>query len=125
LSAKQEAVALLLASGYTIAAAASESGASERVIKLWKANNPNFGKRITEIRAEMTSQALGRLVDAMSGAADTLDDLARNSDSEHVRLSAARAVLELGVKLRESVELESRIAALEANEPATGRRRYA
>jgi hypothetical protein len=30
-----------------------------------------------------------------------------------VRLGAARAVLELGVKLREAAELEARIAALE------------
>jgi hypothetical protein len=34
--------------------------------------------------------------------------------SRSVRLGAARAILELGTKLRESVELEQRIAALEA-----------
>lgn len=31
-------------------------------------------------------------------------------------LSAARSVIELGVKLKDSVELEQRIAALEANQ---------
>ena len=42
-----------------------------------------------------------------------MSHLSRKGKSETVRLSAARAVLELGTKLRESVELEERIAALE------------
>jgi hypothetical protein len=54
----------------------------------------------------MTSQALGRLVDSMVNAAETLRYLARKGKSEMVRLSAARSVIELGHKLRESVELE-------------------
>ena len=49
----------------------------------------------------------------MSGAADTLGQLARKAKQESVRLAAARAVLELGAQLRETVELEQRIAALE------------
>ena len=60
-----------------------------------------------------------KLVDGMVGAAETLDYLCREGKSEMVRLSAARAVLELGNRLRETVELEERIAALE------GRRRVA
>jgi hypothetical protein len=73
-------------------------------------------------RSEMTSRALGRLIDNMTSAADTLGFLSRRANSEQVRLGAARALLELGVKMRETVELEQRIAALEGNQRPAGRR---
>jgi hypothetical protein len=116
LSPKQEAAALALAAGRTQDQAARASGAGTRTIKTWVATVPAFGRRVTELRAEMTSRALGRLVDGMASAADMLGFLSRKGKSEMVRLSAARAVLELGSRLRESVELEKRIAALETNE---------
>jgi hypothetical protein len=113
-SPKQEAAALALAQGRTIREAAEASGAGERTIKTWMAELPTFKRRIDELRAEMTGRAVGRLADAMVAAADTLSHLARKGKSEMVRLSAARAVLEMGTKLRETVELEERIASLEA-----------
>jgi HEAT repeat protein len=60
----------------------------------------------------MLAQALGRIADGMSEAATTLRKLLK-AKSESVRLSACRALLELGVKLRESVELEERFVELE------------
>lgn len=41
-----------------------------------------------------------------------------NATSDSVRLGAARAVLELGVRLRETEELELRIASLEQRVPS-------
>lgn len=114
LTPKQEAAALALAAGHPLRIAARESGAGERTIKTWTATIPAFSRRVSELRAEMTSRALGRLADGMASAAETLGFLSRKGKSEMVRLSAARAVLELGQKLRESVELEARIEALEA-----------
>jgi hypothetical protein len=96
--------------------AARESGAGTRTIKTWLHDQPAFARRITELRTEMTSRALGRLVDGMVSAADTLGYLCRKGKSEMVRLSAARAVLELATKMRECVELEERIAALEGRQ---------
>jgi protein involved in polysaccharide export with SLBB domain len=116
LTPKQEAAALALASGRTLADAAKASGAGQRTIKTWNASLPAFPRRINELRAEMTSRAVGRLADGMASAAETLGFLSRRGRSEMVRLSAARTVLELGNKLRETVELEERIAALESSE---------
>ena len=59
-------------------------------------------------------RALARLADGMTEAADVLRQLLA-AESEAVRLGAARSLLELGVKLREPVELEERLAALEAH----------
>jgi hypothetical protein len=60
----------------------------------------------------MVARSLGRMADGMSDAADVLRQLLA-ARSESVRLGAARSLLELGVKLRESVELEERLQALE------------
>jgi hypothetical protein len=113
---------LALAAGHTQDEAARETGAGTRTIKTWLHDLPTFTRRITELRAEMTSRALGRLTADMASAADTLGYLSRKAKSETVRLGAARALLELGNKLRESNELEQRIAALEANQNSTGTR---
>jgi hypothetical protein len=106
-----EALALALATGQTLRAAAEATGIGERTATRRTAE-PGFRRRVNELRAEMTSRALGRMADGMADAADVLRKLL-NADSESVRLGAARSLLELGVKLRESVELEERLAALE------------
>jgi hypothetical protein len=64
----------------------------------------------------MIGRALGKMADGMAEAAGTLRELL-TAESESVRLGAARSLLELGVKLRESVELEERLAALERRTP--------
>ena len=113
LSPKQEAAALALAAGSTLDEAAQKSGAGVTTIKRWLHEQPNLRRRVNELRSELTSRALGRLVDGMVSAADTLGFLCRKGKSEMVRLSAARAIIELGSRLRENVELEERIAVLE------------
>lgn len=122
LTPRQEAVALGVAAGLSLAAAARKSNVGVPTVKHWSASIPAFRRRIQELRSELTFQALGRLVDSMAAAADTLAFLSRKGKSETVRLGAARAVLELGNKLRESIELEERLAALEVNYPTNPRR---
>jgi hypothetical protein len=119
LAPRQEAAALALATGCTIGEAAKRSGAGARTIKTWNTNDPRFGDRISELRAEMTGQALGRLTDGMTKAASTLQNLL-DAKSESIRLGAARTSLELGQRLQEHVEFERRIAALEMS-PNRGR----
>lgn len=114
LSTRQEAVALGVAGGLSLAAAARKAKVGVPTAKNWSAKSPDFRRRVQELRSEMTSQALGRLVDGMVSAAETLGFLSRKGKSEMVRLSAARSILELGTKLRETVELSDRIDALEA-----------
>jgi hypothetical protein len=57
---------------------------------------------------------VGKLADNMAESADVLRQLLAADVKATVRLGAARANLELGVKLHESTELEARLAALEA-----------
>ena len=61
----------------------------------------------------MYARAVGKLADAMDAAVETL---VRNLTAEppSVQVRAAVALLELAMKLRSSVELERRVAELEA-----------
>jgi hypothetical protein len=100
-----------LAAGATVRDAARRAGVSERTAHRRLAD-PAFRQRVTEARAEMVERALGQLADGASEAVGTLRKLLK-AKADPVKLSAARTILEVGNKLRESVELQQRIAALE------------
>ena len=113
LTPKQEQAAFDLAAGKSLAEASRNSGAGERTIRTWESEQPEFLARIAALRAEMTGRALGLMADGMADAALTLRHLCNKSKNEGIRLKASEALLAHGMKLRESVELEERIAALE------------
>ncbi len=106
-----EALALALATGHTLRAAAEATGIGERTATR-RAADPAFRRRVGELRSEMVTRALGKMADGMGDAAGKLRELL-TAESESVRLGAARALLELGTKLRESVELADKIDELE------------
>src|SRR5437879_5891418 len=105
------ALLVALAVGHTVREAAQLAGIAERTATRRTAD-AEFRRRVAELRGEMVSQALGRLADASVEAAETLRSLL-GGNSESARLGAAKAILELGNKLRENVELEQRLTALE------------
>jgi hypothetical protein len=106
-----EALAVALASGQTLRDAAAAVGIAERTAaRRWA--DVAFRRRVAELRADMVQRSLGRMVDGMAEAAERLRQLL-HAESDSVCLGAARSMLELGVKLRESVVLETRIAELE------------
>jgi hypothetical protein len=110
---RDDALALALASGQTLRDAAAGAGIGERTAtRRWA--DATFRRRVQELRAEMTSRALGKLANGQAEAADVLRQLLAAGTPPAVRLGACRALLELGCKLRESVELETRLTALEA-----------
>jgi HEAT repeat protein len=101
-----------LACGGTVEATAKSAGVSEATVYR-RLREPAFRQRVAEARAEMVSRAVARLSATSTLAADTLRKLL-DAKAETVRLGAARAILELGGKLREQEDLTERIAALEA-----------
>jgi transposase-like protein len=108
---KREAAALLLAVGRSVRAVAREAGVNERTIRNWQ-NDESFAARVRTLRSEVFARAVGILCGASTKAATMLGKLLR-SDSEKISLAAARAILELGPRLRESDELAARVDELE------------
>jgi len=99
-----EALALALASEQTLRDAAQQAGIGERTATRRLAD-PAFRRRVSELRGDMVQRSLERMADGMTEAADVLRQLLA-AQSESVHLGAARSLLELSAKLRESVELE-------------------
>jgi hypothetical protein len=107
-----EALALALAGGQTLRAAAAAAGIGERTAtRRWA--DPAFRRRVSELRGDMVQRSLGRMADGMSDAADMLRQLLDTGTPPAVRLGAARTLLELGAKLRDSVELANKVDELE------------
>jgi hypothetical protein len=106
-----DSLALAVAGGQTLRDAAVAVGIGERTAaRRWA--DAAFRRRVCELRGEMVARTLGRMADGMVEAASVLRKLLK-AKSENVRLGACRAILELGTKLRDSVEVEERLQALE------------
>jgi hypothetical protein len=106
-----DALAVALAGGKTPRDAAAAAGIAERTAtRRWA--DPAFRRHVTQLRADMVARAMGNITEGMIDAAAALRKLLK-AKSESVQLSACRALLEMGVKLRESVETEERITELE------------
>jgi len=110
-----------LAAGSPIEEAARTAGTSTRTAYRRLAN-PTFARRLAHARDEVLTAALGELVDYASDAITTLRSLLNASD-DRIRLAAAKATLEQLLRLRETLTLGQRLAALERATEARSQRR--
>jgi hypothetical protein len=110
-----------LAAGSPVDQAAETAGISVRTAYRRLAD-PGFARRLAQARDELISSALGELVECASEAVATLRALLQAKD-ERVRLGAARSTLEQLLRLRETLTLSQRLAALERSLQAQKRRR--
>lgn len=108
----EDALLLALACGATVEAAARQCGLTDRTIYR-RLSEPAFKDRLQALRTDMVARAAGMMTAAAGEAVRTLLQLQKDAPAT-VRLGAARAALELGMKLREVADLEARMAALEA-----------
>ncbi|AWM36965.1 hypothetical protein GobsT_51550 [Gemmata obscuriglobus] len=104
---------LALACGATVEAAAKQCELTDRTVYR-RLNDPAFKSRLAELRGDMVRRCAGMLTAAAGEAVRTLLSLQGSSTPPATRLGAARAILELGLKVREVAELEVRMSELEA-----------
>ena len=115
------ALVVALAAGLTRQQAAKQAGVSLRTVAR-RLNDPKFRQQIAEARSATVEQASARLTAASLMAIQTLLQLL-GAESESVRLGTARAILEMGVKFRETEELEAKIRAFQERLTALEERR--
>jgi len=102
----------MLASGHTVVATAKATKVGERTIFRWL-QEPSFKAQIDELRAQAWERAAAFLGTASTSAAATLVKLL-DDPNVWIRLSSARAILEMGARLHESTEVEQRFAEVES-----------
>lgn len=107
------ALVIALASGATPAEAAERAGISRRTAYR-RLDDPLFRARVQEERDILVKATLGRLTDASLAAADTLRSIASDIEMPATtRITAAKAILETGARLREQADLVERLDRLE------------
>jgi hypothetical protein len=103
-----------LACGATIDHAARQAGISQATVYR-RLKEPAFQHRLRELRAAMVQRTTAMLTASGGEAVKALlAQVQQESTPPATRRAAARDILELGMKLRESTELEQRLADLEA-----------
>lgn len=113
LSVKDAGLVSALASGMTRKAAAEALGISVRAVYR-RQESPLFQSALAEIRAEAFTAAASRLASLADKATSHLEKLMDQTESKMVCLLACRAVLEIGIKFKETLEIMQRLTALEA-----------
>ena len=104
-------LALALAAGLNVRDAAKRAGVSERTAHR-RLSDEDFLQLVLDARHDMLQRAVGQLADAATEATATLRGLLR-CNKPTVKLGAAKAILDLGPKLSESLELDGRLRAVE------------
>ena len=109
-----QALLQALACGASVENAARRARMSERTAYR-RLDNQAFLEQLDQLRADMVQRTAGMLTGAGMGSVKALVDLQNDmAMPPAVRRRAARDILELGLKFRESAELEQRLAAVEA-----------
>lgn len=82
---------------------------------LWRmSQDPEFRRRLREARARLNKEVVAALQANMLEAVQTLRDVMTDKQAPaSARVSAATKIIELGLKAREQLELQGRLAALE------------
>jgi hypothetical protein len=111
-SADEEELVQALAGGATEREAAEQAGIDEPTVR-HRLTDPDFRRAVSRARGETFDVAHGRLVGLASQATGIFRRL-MESDQPSVARRAAKAVLELGPRLREATEVDERITRLEA-----------
>lgn len=108
----EEELVQVLACGGTVETAIQQCGLSKATIYR-RMSEEEFQRKLKVYRADLLSRTSGELTAAGSEVVRTLLELQKADKSPGVRLGAAKAVLAIGIKVRELVDTEDRLASLE------------
>lgn len=109
---RKAGLALAIASGGTVAAWARNHDVPTRTAYTWS-RSPEVRRQVARIRRRAIDRAIGQLTRHATAAANQIARLARESDSDAVKLQASRAVLADLMAVANYATLERRLAALE------------
>jgi len=104
-----------LAKGATVAQAGVQGGVSERTVYRYL-QKPEFQARIQALQDETLERAMALASAACLDSARSLVTLQEEAHPPSVRRAAARDTLEMGLRLRDDVEMENRLLALEGRD---------
>jgi hypothetical protein len=113
LSGKQLQFIEHLMAGLSQVAAGAACGISPRTSRRWMLD-AHVRAALNEAQAQAIAHVARKAAAAMADALDTLSAIMTDDDASHgARVSAARAILENGLRFNDAVTLAARVAELE------------
>ncbi len=110
---QNKAIAALLTAPTTQAAAA-QAGVGYATLRRWLTQDAAFRREYDSAMAQLIQEAATQARQGMGEAVQTLREIATDQDSPGaVRVQAARAIIDSGVKLIEVSDILARLEALE------------
>ena len=107
----EDQLLLALACGASVEQAARQAGVHPQTARR-RLHDPAFQGRLDALRTEMVTRSAAMLTAAGVESVRTLVELQKSPTAPATRLQAAKAVLDLGVKLRALAELEALLAGI-------------
>jgi hypothetical protein len=112
-SSVDQKLVLALICGASAEIAARQVGVSERTVYR-RLRDPIFQDQLRAARQDIVQRTATMLTAASTESVKTLLRLQGDGVPHSVQLGAARAIIDLGAKLREHLELDERVTALES-----------
>ena len=113
LTTKQAALLAAMLEGKSLAEAAAATGANERTARRWY-NEPRFQVELQRRTSDALNDASRGMTDAMQGAPAVIKAIMHDEGvAPSVRLQAARILVDSNLRLKDAVEFENRLVALE------------
>ncbi len=110
----QERAICALLTESTLELAAKKANISSATLRRWRGDKV-FSDALEIHRVAMMEGAVSVLRGSMADAAQTLVNLSKSAPDDRVKLSAAKSVLELGIRSAELFELHERLRRVEEN----------
>jgi hypothetical protein len=111
---REELLIAALLTGATVREAAAKAGIHQRTAQRWLADPAgSLRQRLEAAKKALWSKTVEDLAAVASKAVGVLRELLDGEAPPAVRLGAARAAIEYGMKSKEFIELAARVAALE------------
>ncbi len=105
-------LSLAVASGMSVARWSKENSVPLRTCYTWS-STPEFKERVAEHRRRMVDRTIGRLTNHAARAVADIARLMKSRDSDAVRLSAARGLLQELLAVSSWSDLDRRLAEVE------------
>ncbi len=109
---QKTSLALAIAQGTSVAAWARSNKVAKRTAYRW-AKEPKVQDAVKAYRTRAVDRAIGRMAKNVTCAADGIIRLAREAESESVKLSALRAILADMMAISNYAGLERRMSQIE------------
>ena len=124
MTAKQAKALQALLTHSTQAAAAQAAGVGLSTLKRYL-NDEEFQREYQKALSGLIAEAAAQAKQSLSPALSTLQEVMQDADQNgQVRVSAARSLLEFGMKLTEQADILNRLQELEAAMGDGGRHEY-